>query len=259
MKQSLWLVIALILVLVFILSPLVILVSAAFNDSKTLSFPPTGFSLKWFEYAITNEQFMDSLIVSLKVSLSATLITLVLGVPAAYALVRFRFRGQHLFETLVTLPFLVPWLVVGFAMLRFYVLLGNLDVFTGLMVGHAAVIFPYSVRVVSASLRNFDPEIEEAAISLGSNRIRTFFLIVLPNIQTGIMAAFIMAFISAFNNVPVALFLTGPGVSTLPVSMLMYISHHWDPSIAAISTLTVILSVIIVFGAERVLGLSQFV
>jgi putative spermidine/putrescine transport system permease protein len=113
--------------------------------------------------------------------------------------------------------------------------------------------------VVSASLRNLDPAIEEAAISLGASRLRAFFLIVLPNIHTGIVAAFIMASISAFNNVPVALFLTGPGVSTLPITMLTYIHHHWDPSVAAVSTLTIILSIGIVLGAERSLGLSRFV
>ena len=259
MKQSKWLVGFVVFVIVIIIAPLIILVAAAFSETNILTFPPQGFSLKWFEYVFSSNQFMDGLITSLKVSLLATLIALVLGVPVAYALVRFNFRGQDVVETIFSLPFLVPWLVVGFAMLRFFVLFGNLDVLTGLIVGHAAVVFPYAVRVVSASLRNLDAAIEEAAISLGANRLRTFFLIVLPNIQTGILAAFIMAFISAFNNVPVALFLTGPGVSTLPISMLNYMHHHWDPSIAAVSTLTVILSLGIVLGAERSLGLSKFI
>ncbi len=259
MKQNKLLVGAVVLVLVIIIGPLIILVTAAFSETNILTFPPQGFSLKWFEYVLFSGQFMDSLLTSLKVSLIATIIALILGVPVAYALVRFQFKGRDLFETFFSLPFLVPWLVVGFSMLRFFVLLGKLDVFTGLVLGHAAVIFPYGVRVVSASLRNLDTGIEESAISLGANRLRAFFLVVLPNIQSGILAAFIMASISAFNNVPVALFLTGPGLSTLPITMLTYISHHWDPSIAAISTLTIILSVSIVIVAERSLGLSKFV
>lgn len=258
MKQNKWLVGFVVLVLFVIIAPLIILVAASFSETKLLTFPPQGFTLEWFEYAYSSGQFLDGFITSLQVSLFATLIALVLGIPVAYALVRFRFRGREILETLFSLPFLLPWLVIGFAMLRFYVLLGNLEVLTGLIVGHAAVIFPYSVRVVSASLRNLDVTIEEAAINLGSNRIRTFFLIILPNIQTGVLAAFIMAFISAFNNVPVALFLTGPGVTTLPISMLNYMHHHWDPSIAAVSTLTILFSVAIVLGAERSLGLSKF-
>ena len=115
------------------------------------------------------------------------------------------------------------------------------------------------MRVISASLRNLDPYVEDAAVSLGANRLRGFLLVVLPNMQAGIAAAFVLGFITSFNNVPVSLFLSGPGVTTLPVSMLSYLEYYFDPTIAALSTLLVIFTVVLVQTAERVLGLSQFV
>ncbi len=144
-------------------------------------------------------------------------------------------------------------------MLRFFVLVGNFDIFSGLLIGHTAVLFPYTVRVISSSLRNLDPAIEEAAISLGAGRLRAFLLVVLPNIQAGVGAAFILAFITSFNNVPVSLFLTGPGLTTLPISMLVYMEYYFDPTIAALSTLLIVFTVALVQTAERLLGLSRYV
>jgi putative spermidine/putrescine transport system permease protein len=154
---------------------------------------------------------------------------------------------------------LVAGRVIGVCKRRFFVLLGDFDVMLGLLIGHIAILFPYSVRVVSASLRNLDPGIEEAAISLGASRLRGFLLVVLPNVRAGVGAAFILAFITSFNNVPVSLFLTGPGVTTLPISMLVYMEYYYDPTIAALSTLLILFSVALVQGAERLLGLSRFV
>ncbi|MCC9075696.1 ABC transporter permease [Litorilinea aerophila] len=260
MRTSRWLYVSLITVYLFLLGPFLIIFIAAFGAEATLAFPPRGgFSLHWFSNVFQTSQFVDSFWISLGVGLLATAIALLLGVPVAYVVVHFRFPGEGLLETLFSSPILVPGLVVGFAMLRFFVLLGNFDVFTGLLIGHTAVLFPYSVRVVSASLRNLDPAIEEAAISLGAGRLRSFFLVVLPNIQAGIAAAFILAFITSFNNVPISLFLTGPGVTTLPISMLVYMEYYFDPTVAALSTLLIVFSVILVQGTERLLGLSQYV
>lgn len=259
MHRSRWLYAALLLLYVLLLGPYLIIFISAFGEESTLAFPPEGFSLKWFENVFNTSQFITSFWLSLQIGLLATLIALFLGIPIAYALVRFRFPARGLLETIFSAPILVPGLVIGFSMLRFFVLLGDLNVFVGLLIGHVAILFPYSVRVVSSSLRNLDPAIEEAAISLGADRLRSFTLVVLPNIQAGIGAAFILAFITSFNNVPVSLFLTGPGVTTLPISMLVYMEYYFDPTIAALSTLLIIFTIVLVQSAERLLGLSRFV
>jgi putative spermidine/putrescine transport system permease protein len=203
--------------------------------------------------------FLDSFWTSLYVALLATISALLLGVPAAYAFVRYNFRGKNFLETIISSPVIVPGLVVGFALLRFFVLIGNLPVLFGLYLGHTAILIPYTLRVVGASLRNFDPDVEEAAVSLGARRSRSFFLVVLPNIRAGVAAAFILSFITSFNNVPVSLFLTGPGVATLPIQMLVYMQYYFDPTIAALSSILIVVTVLIVQTAERVMGLSRYV
>ncbi|MEL6149217.1 MAG: ABC transporter permease [Chloroflexota bacterium] len=254
-----WLLLTVFLLYFFLLGPFVIIFVASFGAESTMAFPPSGFSLDWFVRIFETQQFITSFWISLRLGLIATGISLVFGIPVAYGLVRFQFQGEDAIETIFSAPILVPGLVVGFAMLNFFVLFGRIDVFQGLLIGHTAILFPYSVRVTSVSLRNLDPNIEEAAVSLGANRLRAFVLVVLPNIRAGIAAAFILGFITSFNNVPVSLFLSGPGITTLPVSMLSYMEYYFDPTIAALSTILVIFSIVLVQLAERALGLSRFI
>ncbi len=256
---SRWMYVSLVILYGFLLGPFVIIFMASFGENATMAFPPQGFTLDWFANVFETSQFIDSFWISLQLALLSTLVSLIMGMPVAYALTRYQFAAAGIVETVFSAPILVPGLVIGFAMLNFFVLLGDMSVFTGLFIGHTAILFPYSVRVISASLRNLDPFVEDAAVSLGANRLRGFLLVVLPNMQAGIAAAFVLGFITSFNNVPVSLFLSGPGVTTLPVSMLSYLEYYFDPTIAALSTLLVIFTVVLVQAAERLLGLSQFV
>jgi len=101
--------------------------------------------------------------------------------------------------------------------------------------------------------------IDDAAVTLGATRLQAFFKVVLPNIRAGVAAAFVLAFITSFNQVPVSLFLTGPGVSTLPIEMMAYMETSYDPSIAALSTLLVVFTIVLVALTEKVLGISKYV
>lgn len=259
MKNSRFLQVCLVLLLVFLIGPFLVIFAASFGNESIMTFPPKGYSLKWFAKVFTVETFADSFWTSLEVGIAATFTALLLGIPVAYALIRHSFPGKGAVEIVFSSPAVVPGLVVGFALLRFFILLGDLPIVLGLYLGHAAILFPYTVRVVSASLRNFDPSVEEAAVSLGAGRLRSFLLVVLPNIRAGIVAAFILAFITSFNNVPVSLFLTGPGVTALPIQMLIYMEYNFDPTIAALSSLLILLTVIVVQAAERALGISRYV
>ena len=190
---------------------------------------------------------------------AATLMALVLGVPVAYALARYRLPGGEILRTIVTLPIIVPGIIVGLGLLRYFVIPLDLSVLTALFLAHTALLIPYAVRVVGASLDNLRADIEEAAFLLGASRFGAFMRVVLPNIRNGIAAAFILGFITSFNHLPVSLFLTGPGVSTLPISMLSYMDVVYDPSIAALSALLALGSIAIVLLAERLLGISRYV
>ena len=247
------------LVLIFLIGPFVIICLAGLSGGETLAFPPQGLSLRWIVRVFEVESFRASFLLSIVLAIGATLGALILGIPAAYALERYDPPGAEAIRNIVTAPIIVPGIIVGLALLRHLVIPTGLSVTAALFVGHMALLVPYAVRVVSASLVNLRPDIEEAAVMLGATRTGAFFRVVLPNIQGGIMAAFIIGFITSFNQVPVSLFLTGPGVTTLPIEMMFYMEFNYDPSIAALSGLLALMSLAIVMAAERLLGLSRYV
>jgi putative spermidine/putrescine transport system permease protein len=249
----------LILVAVFLIGPFVIILATSFSAGDTLAFPPQGFSLKWIFKVFTVRSFRESFVTSMVLAVGGTLTALALGVPAAYAISRYRLPFAETIRNLISAPVIVPGIIVGLALLRYVVVPIGMPITLALFLAHTALVLPYAVRVVSASLANLRADIEEAAVLLGASRIGAFVRVVLPNIRGGILAAFILGFVTSFNQVPVSLFLSGPGVRTLPIDMLGYMEIVFDPSIAALSSLLALLSVGIVLLAERFLGFSRYV
>lgn len=247
------------LLLIFLIGPFFIIIAASLSAGDTLAFPPQGLSLRWVFKVFTIDSFRDSFAMSMLLAVGGTLAALVLGIPAAYALSRYKLPGAETIRTIVSLPIIVPGIIVGLALLRYLVVPFGFNVTLALFFAHTALVLPYAVRVVSASLNNLRSDIEEAAVLLGSSRSGAFFRVVMPNIRGGILAAFILGFVTSFNQVPVSLFLSGPGVRTLPIDMLGYMETTYDPSIAALSALLAFLSIGIVFLAERFLGFSRYV
>ena len=245
--------------LVFLLGPFVVVFVAGFSGDETLAFPPQTYSWRWLAHVFTVEGFRRSFATSMVVSVGSTVGALALGVPVAYALARRKLPGQEVVRTLVTLPLIVPGIIVGLALLQLMVLAYALPVTASLLVGHTTLLVPYAVRVVGSSLANLRSDIDDAAVTLGATRLQAFFLVVLPNIRGGVAAAAVLAFVTSFNQVPVSLFLTGPGVSTLPIEMMAYMETSYDPSIAALSTLLVLFTVLLVAATEKALGISKYV
>lgn len=258
LKNSKLLVFFVTLVYVFLCAPLLIIAATAFDPWDIIAFPPKGFSFRWFTMVFHSETFMTTLGISLEVAVLATLIALIVGMPAAYALSRKNYRGKGLVQGIFISPIIVPGVVLGFAFFRFLIIKMQLGVFQSLLIGHVIIVIPYIIRVIGSSLDNLDFSIEEAAVSLGATKVKSFFLVVLPNITSGVIAAFMLAFINSFNNVPASLFLTGPGVSTLPISMMSYVEYNYDPAISALSVLLMVITVLIMFAIEKTLGLSHF-
>jgi len=246
-------------VYVFLLAPLVIITGTAFGEATYLKFPPTGFSLKWIKNIFEVEMFVNTFGISIQIAVIGTLCALIIGLPAAYALSRYSFKGKSLIQGLFLTPIIVPGIVFGFSLLKLLIIRFELPILPSLFIGHTIVILPYIIRVISSSLEGFDFEIEEAAISLGASRFKTFFIVILPNVTSGIIAAFILAFINSFNNVPISIFLTGPGISTLPIQMMSYVEYYFDPTVSALSVVLMIMTAVLMFIVERTLGLSFFV
>lgn len=246
------------LVFIFLLGPLLIISVTSFEPGTVLKFPPQGFSLRWYKNIFEVDLFMSTFKTSIVVSLLGNILALLLGMPAAYALSRSSFRGKDALNALFLSPLLIPGIVLGFTLLRYLIIVYHLPVYTGLLLGHTVIMLPFIIRVIASSMSNFDFAIEEAALSLGAGRLKTFFKVVLPNIRSGIIAAILIAFLESFNNVDISVFMTGPGFSTLPIQMLTYVENYFDPTIAAISVMLMILTGILMFLIERLMGLSYF-
>ncbi len=253
------------LALAYILTPLVFVTWLAFFKQEIPSFPPEGYSLRWFAAIPSNDRFLSGFILSLQVGVLATLIGLLVGVPAALCLSRFRFRGRELFNSLLLLPLVVPGIVLGMAIYVFHVeteintgipILGSIG---GLVAGHVLVAIPWTVRLVTASLAGLDRSIEEAAQSLGANRWTTFRRITLPSILPGMVAAALFGFVSSFGNLEMSLFLVGPGRTTLPIAILQYLEWKIDPTIAAVSVLQIVLIATAMLITDRFVKISRVV
>ena len=229
--------------LTFLIGPFFIIVAAGLSAGDFLAFPPEGLSLKWYIKVFEVESFRESFALSMFLAVFGTITALILGVPAAYALSRYNIPYGETIKTAVAAPIIVPGIIVGLALLRYLVVPLNLTITLALFLAHTALVLPYAVRVVSSSLNNLRSDMEEAAVLLGCSRIGAFIRVVLPNIQSGVLAAFILGFVTSFNQVPVSLFLSGPGVRTLPIDMLSYMEITYDPSVAALSALLALMSV----------------
>jgi putative spermidine/putrescine transport system permease protein len=230
----------------YILLPLFFVIWLAFFAQEIPSFPPEGYSLKWFRAIPDNDRFVTGFLLSLEVAVVATSIGLVIGVPAAVCLVRGRFTGREVVNNLLLLPLIVPGIVLGIALYVFHVeaeiatgwpILGS---FGGLIAGHVLIAIPWTVRLITASLVGMDRAVEEAAQSLGADRLITFRRITLPAILPGMVAAALFGFIASFGNLEMSLFLVGPGRTTLPIAILQYLEYKIDPTIAAVSVLQIL-------------------
>ena len=244
------------LVFLFLVGPLVIVVGAALSDTTYLTFPPQGLSLRWFQNIFEIDAFRRTILTSLQVAVISTFVALLIGIPASYAMSRYRIQLPGWLSTLFVLPVLVPELVLGFSLLKNLAFQFNAPIFLSLIIGHTILILPYVIRVISASLASFNFSIEEAAISLGSPPLKTFFTVLLPNVRSGVIAAFILAFITSVNDVSISIFLTGPGISTLPIQLLAHMEQFFDPTVASVSVLLMVLTVAVMAIVERTLGLT---
>lgn len=245
-----------VLVFIFLVGPLVIVVGSALSDTTYLTFPPQGLSLRWFENILAIDAFRRTILTSLQVAVISTFVALVIGIPASYAMSRYRIQLPGWLSTLFVLPVLVPELVLGFSLLKNLAFQFNAPIYLSLIIGHTILILPYVIRVISASLASFDFSIEEAAISLGSPPLKTFFTVLLPNVRSGVIAAFILAFITSINDVSISIFLTGPGISTLPIQLLAHMEQFFDPTVASVSVMLMVLTVAVMAIVERTLGLT---
>ena len=232
----------------FIALPLVIIVAESFGGSAAAPWPLHAPSLQWYTSAFDYAPFWSGLQLSVQIAAVATVISLVAGTMAAYAIARHNFPGRRLLQTLFVTPLSVPRIVLGFALFVIYVtLVPALDeTNTGVILAHCLILLPFSVTIVGAALANLDPASEEAARDLGRTRLGAFWLVTLPRLRVALLAAAVFAFVTSFDEVDTSIFLLPPQHSTLPIQMFFYLEQSDSPTVAALSTLLMAGSLVIV-------------
>ncbi len=241
----------------FLLAPLVIVVAVSVNPGDVAQFPPTGFSLHWYVQALQSDLFRGALINSVVLAAISALGSSIVGTAAALALVRSRFPGKTALEALLLSPLVVPGIVLGIALLAGFAALGLRNALWRLLLAHILLTLPYCLRTVMISLQRMDPVLEQAAETLGASGWRIFAEVTLPLIRPGVLAGALFSFVMSFDNVPVSIFLADASTTTLPLAIISYLEYNFDPSVAAISSLLIIVMLLLAVLLERIAGLRR--
>ena len=238
------------LVFLYLVFPILVVIPVSFSSGTYLGFPPPGFSLRWYENFLGRSDWLSAAWLSLWIGGAVMMLSTALGAPAAIALVRSRFRGRNLLVGFIISPLIAPVIIVAIGIYFFYARLGMVGNPVALVVAHTCLAVPFVVINVSATLQDFDERLEHAAMNLGATPWGAFWQVTFPIIRPGILAGALFAFISSFDELVVALFVSGSTAVTLPRKMWDSIRFEIDPTIAAVSTILVVLASSVFISAE---------
>ena len=224
----------------FLMLPLLVVFPISLSSAAYMQFPPPGLSWQWYERYLDDPQWIDATVRSLYVGVATAVLALALGVPLAFSLVRGKFPGRWLVDRIALAPLIVPTIILSVAIYGLFAKLKLIGEWYGLVIAHTVLALPFVVLVMSAGLRDFDRGLEQAAEGLGASRMRTLLKITLPLLRPSLVSAGLLAFVSSFDELVVALFLAGPNM-TLPKKMFDNILMEIDPTIAAVSVMQILL------------------
>jgi putative spermidine/putrescine transport system permease protein len=220
----------------YLLAPTLVIIPMSFTQAHILSFPPEGFSLQWYQRMFTDPQWAAAIQHSAQVGVLTAILATVLGTLAALGLTRGRVPGRSLVNALALSPLIVPVVVIAIGMFGLFVQWRIAGSLVGLVVAHTALALPFVIVNVGTSLRTIDRNLELAAANLGANPRRVFVNITLPIILPGVLAGAIFSFITSWDEVVVAIFMTSARFRTLPVEMWEQVRQVVDPTVAAVAT-----------------------
>ena len=242
---------------VLLIGPSLVVIGISFTEKLYISFPPEGFTLRWYSDFFDKDQLIDSVFVSLRIAAWVTVLTLVLGISCAFSLVRGRYAGRTALSAFMVSPQMMPGMVIGIAVLFFGSAFGFYQSDPMVILAMTVFCLPFVVRIVMARLTVVDPALEEASANLGATRAQTFVRVTLPQIAPGALAAAAFAFIEAFDNITVALFTASPRGRPLSVELYTLVQFDSSPIVAAISSLEILLALLMVFVIGRTIGLER--
>lgn len=239
-----------ILVLFFLVSPIVVIFPLSFSSGEVLTLPTPGWSLRWYEDFFFNERWLAATRRSLIVGLATMVLATSLGTLAAFGLNLARFPGKKLVLAILSLPLVVPVIVIASSMFVAFSVVGLTNTLTGLVIAHTIIAAPYVVITVLAAIQTFDMTLVRAALSLGAHPVIVFKEVVLPLIMPGVIAGAVFAFATSFDELIIALFLTGPEQFTLPRQMFAGLRETLSPTIASAAVIMIGLSIVLLLITE---------
>ena len=238
----------------FVLAPIVLVSLISFSADNFIRFPPEHWGIRWYRALLGNATFLAAFRTSAILAATVTLLDLAVGIPAAYAIARLRFRGRDGLFAFLTAPLLLPSVVLGLSILLAFSPLRLVATWPGLALAHMVITLPFVVRIVATALSTLPPDIEDAAATLGAPPRQVFRRVTLPLMIPGVLGASALAFILSFDEVVISLFIVGPRLSTLPVEIFRYVEGRTDPMVAALCSVLILGSISIVVILERTVG-----
>jgi putative spermidine/putrescine transport system permease protein len=233
------------LILAFLALPIVVVVVVSFSSATYLTFPPPAFGVRWYNAYFASHDWLRATWLSLWVAAAVVVLSTLLGTLAALGIARLPKALRVVASALILSPLIVPSIVVAIGIYYAFARYGLVGTPVGLIFAHTCLAVPFVVTSVTASLSGIDPRLEQAALNLGATPIGAFLQVTLPLIRPGVLAGALFAFITSFDELVVALFISGSGAVTLPRRMWDDLQYQIDPTIAAVSTLTIVLTIIL--------------
>ncbi len=238
------------LTVVFLIAPILVIVAVSFNDSALFEFPPSRWSLRWYQALWASRSWHEAGWLSLWLASAVMLAALALGVPAAYGLARGRFRGRAVVEAVLVSPMVVPVIVLALGTYMLFSAAGLIGTALALFLAHTLLALPVVVVVTGAAFRRQDGAIELAARSCGASFLRAFWHVALPSVRPAVISAGLFAFLTSFDEVVLTLFLGGPRTTTIPKKIWEAVKFELDPSLTAIATILIALSLLALLAIE---------
>jgi len=240
--QRLWLYAFSVLIMIWLVAPTLVVMPMSFSDSQYLEFPPEVWSTRWYDHYFGSVEWMSATATSLTAAFLTMLLATPIGVLAAYGLHASEMRlGRFIFAILIT-PMIVPVILIAIGAFYVYVKLNILYTLTGLVLAHSMLALPLVLVVTASGLKSYDMNQEMAARSLGASRARAFLTVTLPQIRFSVITAALLSFLTSFDEVVVAMFISGGDNSTLTRSMFNALRDQIDPTIASISTIMILIT-----------------
>ena len=244
------------LIYAFLLVPIVLVVASSFSAGDLITFPPQGLSLRWYREFAGSDSFVDAFVFSLWLAAISAVGATTIGFLAAYAIARLLRGRRELGQALMLLPVMIPHILIGMSLLLMLTVVPVPEA-VALVAGHIVIALPFAIAAILASLEGVDAALEQAAMTLGASRWRAMVEIVVPLASPGLLSAVLFSFIVSFGDVYIALFLSAPGMTTLPIEIFTYMQWESTPVVAAITTVQVLMIVALGLVIERLVGLKR--